>query len=134
MRTLVALVVLGVGMWVSFKTLALSEDDNPLLHKQWLLKRIQGIDVPEGSFLSFEPHKVTGSTGCNKFWASVEYKSPSEIDIGPPQSARVYCFRAMALERAYLAALESIKSFNLRGSTLTLMMDDGDVFLEFEKR
>lgn len=134
MRTLIVLSLLGMGSWISLNSLAVSEDNNPLFHKQWVLKKIQGIEVPEGSSLIFEPNKITGSTGCNKFWAPVEYKALSEIDIGPPQSARVYCFRAMALERAYLAALESIRSFNLKGSTLTLMMEDGDVYLEFENK
>lgn len=109
-----------------------SDEKNSLFDKTWLLKKIQGIDVQEGSSLVFEPDRVTGGTGCNTFWASIEYRSNSIIDIGPPQSARLYCYRAMALERAYLAALESIKSYNLEGSRLIMMMEDGDVFLEFE--
>ncbi|MFM7085091.1 MAG: META domain-containing protein [Hyphomicrobium sp.] len=108
------------------------DDKNSLFDKKWLLIKIQGVEAPQGSSLVFEPLKVTGSTGCNTFWAPIEYKRDSEIDIGPPQSARLYCYRAMALERAYLAALESIKSFKLEGNKLKMMMEDGDVFLEFE--
>lgn len=111
---------------------ALGEDRIILFEKVWSLKKIQGIEIPEGSSLVFEPYKVTGSTGCNKFWAPIEYKSKSQIDIGPPQSARLYCFRAMALERAFLAALESVCSYRIQGTQLKMMMEDGDIFLEFE--
>lgn len=132
MRILIVLIVLVFGISHPYKQIALSNDNNLLFNRIWLLKRIQGVEVPKGSSLIFESQKVTGSTGCNKFWASIEYKGTSKIDIGPPQSARLYCFRAMALERAYLAALESIERFNLNGNTLKMMMEDSDVFLEFE--
>lgn len=119
-------------------------DDHPLQGSRWLLKKVQGIAVPDGLSLSFEKDRVTGSTGCNRFWAPVDYltslqdksagsaPASTAIDIGPPQSARLYCQGAMEVERAYLAALETVVQYRIDGQVLQMALDDGDVFLELE--
>lgn len=114
---------------------AVAQDDprgHPLAGTQWVLRKIQGIAVPNGNTLVFAEDKVTGSTGCNRFWAPVDYPSPATIDIGAPQSARLYCRGAMGAERAYLASLETVTHFTVEDRTLQMMLADGDVFLELE--
>jgi heat shock protein HslJ len=112
---------------------AVFADDHPLKGTRWALKKVQGVAVHTGLTLSFEDTRVTGSTGCNRFWAPVDYLPASAIDIGPPQSARLYCQGAMAVERAYLASLETVVTFRIDGSILQMSLDDGDIFLELER-
>lgn len=94
--------------------------------------KVQGVSVPSGATLSFGEDGVTGTSGCNTFWAPVDYSPPPSIDIGAPQSKRFYCAGAMGFERAYLAALETVETFAIEGETLKMMMHDGDVFLELQ--
>ncbi len=107
--------------------------DNPLLGTTWKIAKVQGVAVPPNGTLTFEAEKVSGTSGCNNYWASVDYTQTTAIDIGPPQSARVYCPGVMSIERAMFASLETITSYEISGTTLKLALDDGDVFLEFVK-
>jgi heat shock protein HslJ len=105
---------------------------HPLEGTIWSVVKVQGIAAPPGATLSFGEDRVTGNSGCNAFWAPVDYSDPPAIDIGAPQSKRIYCAGAMSFERAYLAALETVQSFAIEGSVLKMMMHDGDVFLELQ--
>jgi len=104
-----------------------------LAGSRWVLKKVQGVAVPGGSWLEFQADRVTGSSGCNQFWAPVDYPDAPGIDIGPPQSARLFCPGAMSLERAYLASLETVVTYRIEGNALQMLVYDGDVFLEFER-
>jgi heat shock protein HslJ len=103
---------------------------HPLEGTSWTVAKVQGVAVPAGLTLKFAADRVTGSTGCNEFWAPVDYPAPPSIDIGAPQSKRLYCLGAMSIERAYLASLETVESYVVDGSTLKMLMHDGDVFIE----
>lgn len=103
---------------------------HPLEGTNWTVAKVQGVAVPAGLTLTFAADRVTGSTGCNEFWAPVDYPAPPSIDIGAPQSKRLYCLGAMSIERAYLASLETVESYVVDGSTLKMLMHDGDVFIE----
>ena len=94
--------------------------------------KVQGVAVPPGLSLAFDVDRVTGTTGCNQFWAPVEYLDPPAIDVGAPQSKRVYCLGAMGIERAFLASLETVETFSVEGTTLRMKMHDGDVFIELQ--
>ena len=106
----------------------------PLAGTAWSVVKVQGVTAPAGATLSFEEERVTGHSGCNAFWAPVDYSNPPAIDIGAPQSKRFFCTGAMSFERAYLAALETVESFAIEGDTLKMMMHDGDVFLELQAK
>lgn len=105
---------------------------HPLQGTNWVVAKVQGVDVPPGLTLTFATDRVTGSTGCNQFWAPVDYAEPPAIDIGAPQSKRLYCLGAMSIERAYLASLETVESFVIEGGILKMLMHDGDVFIELK--
>lgn len=105
---------------------------HPLRGTAWTVVKVQGVAVPPGLTLAFEDDRVSGTTGCNHFWAPVDYLGPLAIDVGAPQSKRLYCFGAMSIERAFLASLESVESFAVEGATLHMKMHDGDVFIELQ--
>jgi len=98
----------------------------------WTVVKVQGVDVPPGLTLTFAADRVVGSTGCNQFWAPVEYRDAVAIDIGAPQSKRLYCLGAMSIERAYLASLETVESYTRESDVLKMKMPDGDVFIELK--
>lgn len=122
-------VLLAVPLVLSGTVLA---SRHPLLGTNWVVVKVQGVAVPPGLTLSFKEERVTGSTGCNAFWAPIDYPDPPAIDVGAPQSKRFYCVGAMGIERAFFASLETVESFALDGDTLKMMMHDGDVFLELK--
>lgn len=101
---------------------------HPLQGTEWTVVKVQGVDVPPGLTLAFDADRVRG----NQFWAPVEYLDPAAIDIGAPQSKRIFCAGAMSIERAYLASLESVESFIVDGETLKMKMPDGDVFIDLK--
>jgi heat shock protein HslJ len=111
---------------------AVCADAHPLLGTSWTVRKVQGVEVPAGLTLTFGADRVTGTTGCNQFWAPVDYAEPTAIDVGAPQSKRLYCFGAMSIERAYLASLETVERFTIERGTLKMMMPDGEVFLELD--
>lgn len=111
---------------------AVCQSKHPLQGTDWELVKLQGVAVPAGLTLKFGADRVTGSTGCNQFWAPVDYLEPPAVDIGAPQSKRIFCPGAMSIERAYLASLESIEGVVIEGNTLRMLMHDGEVFLELE--
>jgi heat shock protein HslJ len=122
------LIALLTAPWVTHG--AVSASQHPLRGTAWTVKKVQGVAVPAGLTLIFEADRVTGTTGCNQFWAPVEYLEPPAIDVGAPQSQRVYCLGAMGIERAFLASLETVETFEIDEATLKMKMHDGDVFLE----
>ncbi len=111
---------------------AASASRHPLQGTAWTVVKVQGVDVPAGLTLTFADDRVTGTTGCNQFWAPVDYPDPPAIDVGAPQSKRFYCVGAMSIERAFLASLETVESFVIDGDTLKMLMHDGDVFIELK--
>ncbi len=94
---------------------------HPLRGTAWTVVKVQGVAVPPGLSLAFDVDRVTGTTGCNQFWAPVEYLDPPAIDVGAPQSKRVYCL-----------SLETVETFSVEGTTLRMKMHDGDVFIELQ--
>ncbi|MCU0955003.1 MAG: META domain-containing protein [Hyphomicrobium sp.] len=132
MRCLPILIVFAAAPLLSSGAVGL--EVQPLAGSIWSVVKVQGVPAPAGATLAFEVERVTGHSGCNAFWAPVDYSNPPAIDIGAPQSKRLYCAGAMSFERAYLAALETVESFAIEGDTLKMMMHDGDVFLELRAK
>lgn len=130
MRFAAILIALLTAPWVTHGAVGASA--HPLRGTSWTVTKVQGVAVPPGLTLTFEEDRVTGTTGCNQFWAPVDYVDPPAIDVGAPQSKRVYCLGAMGIERAYLASLETVETFEVEGTSLKMKMHDGDVFLELQ--
>jgi heat shock protein HslJ len=70
--------------------------------------------------LRFEGDQVSGSSGCNSYAASFQAIGGS-ISFGPFRLTAMACEQpVMALESAYLRALESSTAYQVSGSTLHL--------------
>ena len=95
---------------------------------EWMLAELDGAPVELGEnesvphlVLDLEESHVTGSTGCNRLAGSFAL-SADGLRFGPLATTRTACAEhAMQLETAFLAALVRITSYELDGSSLTLL-------------
>jgi heat shock protein HslJ len=83
--------------------------------------------------LNFQAAQVSGNASCNNFSGNYQTNG-SKIEFGPMAATRKMCAQPLGImeqEDAYLAALGSTAEYNLRGNTLELKDDQGDVILIF---
>jgi heat shock protein HslJ len=78
--------------------------------------------------------QITGSAGCNHYFASYELKGPA-ITIGQVGSTEMYCTTpgVMDQESAYLTLLNQAKTFSVEGDRLTVADAKGIIILSFTR-
>jgi heat shock protein HslJ len=92
----------------------------------WVLSAGLDVDGWEAARPSatFTDETVGGSTGCNRYTASYTVDGDS-LELGMIASTQIACVPPVdAVEREYLAALESVAAWQLDGTELVLL--DGD--------
>ncbi|MDE4907867.1 META domain-containing protein [Methanogenium marinum] len=85
------------------------------------------------SALFGEDGQVTGSAGCNNYFASYSV-SGMEVSIGPVGSTKMYCespAETMEQESRYLTLLGEVATFERGPGTLTLRDVDGSILLAY---
>lgn len=102
------------------------------LDGEWRLVGVQGQAVDSGATLLVKEGHVSGSTGCNRFRASYE-ATGTAIKIAPVSATKMYCQNRADVERAYLAALETVTAFTMSGDKLIMDYQPGDHMLEFAR-
>jgi heat shock protein HslJ len=93
-------------------------------------------DTPEIT-IYFDDDKVTGSGGCNRYFAAVAGDTPGELVFSGMGTTRMACPEpAMDLERHYLKTLAGASSYSFLGGRLVLgcEADDGSIALIYERR
>jgi heat shock protein HslJ len=95
-----------------------------------------GIDVAGwqdvAPSVTFADGKVAGSTGCNRFTAPQSVDGDA-LTIGHVAATQMACAGAAAdVERAFLAALEQVRSWRIEDDELVLLDDRGQEVLRFE--
>jgi len=115
-----------------FLGLAVASAANTSLEGEWRLVKVQDMQVDDGGTLLVKDGHISGSTGCNRFRASLEVKGPA-IKIAPVAATKMYCHDRAQVERAYLAALETVTQFEITGGTLLMHYQPGDKLLEFKR-
>ena len=81
----------------------------------------QDIDVTA----VFQANKVSGSSGCNRYFADVSENDPSQLKIGKTGSTRMACPPPMMqVENRYLTALGKVKRFGFMLGQLALTYVD----------
>jgi heat shock protein HslJ len=105
----------------------------------WRLQRFAWDQhVPDGASITavFEDDRVSGSAGCNRYFAKVSARSPYDLDIGPAGSTRMACPPPQAAaEQRYLRALTNATqySFVLGKLAISYRLDDDHGTLIFER-
>ncbi len=98
-----------------------------LAGKPWVLAQLdEGIVPPSVAPITavFEKGKVSGSGGCNQYFASVTEPSPGVIQVGPVGATKKFCpGPAGEIEQRFLAALAKASRYTLEGDRLVLTFE-----------
>ena len=91
---------------------------------QWSLAELaQNEPVPPHVAVSaeFDEKRLSGSSGCNRYFADIKASGPYEIVIGPVGATRMMCAAPMMqVEDRYLAALQKVGQFGFLFGQLML--------------
>ena len=107
---------------------------------EWVLSEIgRGEPVPDAAEMTilFHDDKVTGTGGCNRYFAAVTGDVPGELVFSGMGATRMTCPEsAMDLERRYLNILAGASSYSFLGGRLVIGCDtdNGPVALIFTAR
>ncbi len=115
-----------------------------LVGTRWIVDvlTIGGVDfalVPDADptieFSADQP-TIGGTTGCNSYFASVEYLSGGELRIGGVGQTEMACFpeEVMDQEAQFGAAISRVEFYELAGDRLTLASLDGEVVISAVNR
>ena len=116
-------------------------EPTPLMETTW---RLTGYNNGKGGFVSVlsgseitgifgDDDSLTGSAGCNTYTASYEVAGEI-ISIGPAGATRMMCAEPEGIkeqESAYLAALDSAATYEIRGSSLEVRDSEGTRMLSY---
>ena len=107
---------------------------------EWILSELGwGEPVPDVAeiMISFHDDKVTGTSGCNRYFAAVTGGVPGELSFSGMCATRMACPEpAMDLERHFLNVLAGASNYSFLGGRLVLSCDtdNGPVDLIFAPR
>jgi heat shock protein HslJ len=92
--------------------------------KTWVLTQLdEGHPVPADPAITvmFEKGKISGSGGCNQYFASVTSPSPGAIQVGPVGATKRFCTGEVGEgEQQFFAALGKASHYSLEGGNLVL--------------
>lgn len=117
---------------------AMVDDWSAVTDKEWVLTK-----VTEGN-LTLEPMspvlasanfaadgKVTGSTGCNRYFGNYT-RSESSLTLSQLGATQMMCMEdAMEIEHAFTRAMENVTGWKVIDNTLSLSDRSGKVIMEF---
>ena len=112
---------------------------NPLLKTEWLVEDIGGegvIDIAQTTVEFGEENRVSGSTACNRYNASVEVEG-DRISFGPMASTKMACSLAVINQEVrFFNAMPSVRSyaFDQDGSILVFLDENGEKILRMSKK
>ncbi len=89
----------------------------------WVLSRINGSGYSGARItLQIENNRVSGFSGCNRYFASVERLGDGRVNVGFIGSTKKLCVRGNAnqIESAYLGALRRSQYYRVSGNRLVL--------------
>lgn len=113
----------------------------PLIGTNWTLDSVYSGDavssVIAGTTITAvfgEDGSITGSAGCNRYFASYNMTGTS-LSIGSAGSTKMYCTSpgVMQQEMTYLASLSRAGAFTVTGNRLSLAETNGTTLLSFTK-
>lgn len=92
--------------------------------------------LPDGTATArFEGGKVSGTTGCNNYFANYELEDAA-MTTGAAGMTEMYCFpdELMAQEADYMAALKQVATWSIAGNDLELADGSGVVVLSYSRQ
>jgi len=93
------------------------------LSGHWLLSSLNNSGYPGSRIsLQFDNNKVSGFSGCNRYFASTASQGSGILNFGFIGSTKKLCVenQASKLESSYLRSLRQVRSYQLSGNRLIL--------------
>jgi len=110
-----------------------------ILDREWVLTALGDHSSPTGAGgrpatlrLESATKRASGFAGCNRYGATYVLTADS-LRFGPSMSTKMACAEGDELERAFLAALAAVSTYQVSDSTLSLM-GSGGVVARFKAR
>ena len=111
---------------------------NKNLHDIWALTSMDGQSIDQKKFNDGVPtleiyladKRITGFSGCNNYFASIESMDGSNFVLGPIASTKKYCVDVD--ERAFFEKMNQIESYSLEKMQLSFYRGDS-LLLSFKK-
>ena len=118
---------LAAGMLTLAAGAAAADEGMTLAGTSWRVP-----DNPD-AFLVFSEDRITGSTGCNRFFAGYEELADGAMTVSPAGATRMACGEAaMKFEHRFLSRLEKVRRFEIIDKRLRLRGADLSVLFELE--
>jgi heat shock protein HslJ len=90
----------------------------------WRIIEISGQPADPAATIAFEKNRVSGSTGCNRFFASLTVKADT-VNLGPIATTKIFCGPRTTIERDTLAALGRVAGAKRDGGRVALLDEAG---------
>jgi heat shock protein HslJ len=90
-----------------------------LVGSGWRIVEVAGRPADPAATIAFEKNRVSGSTGCNRFFASLQVNA-SSLAVGPIATTKMFCGPRTAIERDTLAALGRVSTVKRDGERVAL--------------
>jgi heat shock protein HslJ len=91
----------------------------------WRIVEIAGRTADPAATIAFEKNRVSGSTGCNRFFASLSV-SAATVNLGPIATTKMFCGPRSTIERDTLAALGRVAAAKREGERVNLLDAGGN--------
>jgi putative lipoprotein len=88
----------------------------------WRIVEVAGRPADPGATIAFEKTRISGSTGCNRFFASLTV-TDAAIAVGPIATTKMFCGPRAGIERDTLAALAQVARVRRDGGAKVALLD-----------
>ena len=119
------------------KEIEKSVDYRMNINGEWTLSRFKdkpinsSIPIPTMK-INLNQMQVNGSGGCNKYFGAIEKLTTNTIQFGAIAGTRMACFNN-DIERDYLKALNTVNTYQIKGSNLIFYNATGNKVLSYTK-
>ena len=131
----IVFIMLMLSMFIVVSLSACSNSNSVLEDTKWFLtsyemqNKLEGLieDTEITATFNSTEGEVTGSAGCNTYWARYEVKG-SELSISEMSWTEMACISpegVMEQEQVFLSLLAKAQSFEVNDTTLTIFCSDG---------
>lgn len=113
--------------------------DTPLqLQGEWTLQTLRGVapaaSIPLPSLqIDLKENRITGNSGCNNYFASIESCSPTTLSFSAIGATRILCL-SENIESDYFQALQEVTTYKIQANTLLLLNKQGEEVVKMIKK
>jgi|GEM_PF-103024 len=119
------------------KVLEKQQDLRTVLNGNWTLQSLNNHPLNKMTPLptmaiDLSKMQISGSNGCNTYFGEIESLAPAKIKLGNVGSTKKMC-RDMRVADEFDSALNSINTYQVKGSNVIFFSENGEKVLSFMK-